>query len=87
MGMPNFDTLVKSVETGDVSSATSVATAETMFGESKPRNSSRDSGESSKSPVVIPQGLDADWWDMVVIRRGKSEDHRFDSDPVDEDDN
>ena len=72
---------------GDVSSATSVATAETMFGESKPRNSSRDSGESSKSPVVIPQGLDADWWDMVVIRRGKSEDHRFDSDPVDEDDN
>ena len=72
---------------GDVSSASTVATAETMFGESTPRNSSRDNGESAKPQMVFTQGLDADWWDMIVIRRGKSEDHRFDSDPADADDN
>ena len=64
---------------GDVSVANSVATAETMFGESKPRNSLRAEKDPTALNPVTPQGLDADWWDMVVIRGGKSEDHRFDS--------
>ncbi|MAC19895.1 MAG: Flp pilus assembly protein CpaB [Phycisphaerae bacterium] len=64
---------------GDVSAANSVATAETMFGESKARNAPRIQDDSAVLAPAPPQGLDADWWDMVVIRGGKSEGHRFDS--------
>ena len=75
--------VLRSLEDGDAAAST-VATPETLFGEDRSRASAPRRTEGDPPANSSPSGLDADWWEVVVVRPGKSEQHRFESTDSDE---
>ena len=76
--------VLRSLEDGDAAAST-VATPETLFGEDRTRTPTPRRTEGDPPASNQASGLDADWWEVVVVRPGKSEQHRFEStDPGEE---